>query len=42
MTMTEVIAELVNRLPNVGSKPRKGKRKDKGEGKVGEMACLKR
>lgn len=41
-SMTEVIAELVNRLPNVGSKARKEKVEDKGEGKAGEMAYRKR
>ena len=40
--MTEVIAELVNRLPNVGSKTGKEKHGNKTEGKAGEMVCLKR
>ncbi|WP_165961106.1 hypothetical protein [Qipengyuania sediminis] len=34
MTMTEVLAELVNRLPNVGSATGKGK----AEGKAGKCA----
>lgn len=41
-TMTEVIAELVNRFPNVGSTTGKEKDGDKTEGKAGELGFRKR